>query len=167
MNPRLFFFSFVLALGGAASFLRAQEAPLGFTLDLPFGVNQATPAWLGHPSTPAGTFASLDLPLTPPDATASLLVTIFYQEQNGGFLRIGWQAASALPTAPGELPGPGEAASSSVLCDNFYEGIGMSNQRSLLIPLVVIIALGAMVFLIAYSMLTGIFDAMKGMQMHQ
>jgi type II secretory pathway component PulF len=35
-----------------------------------------------------------------------------------------------------------------------------------LIPLIVIIGLGAMVFLIAYSMLTGIFDAMKGMQMH-
>jgi type II secretory pathway component PulF len=35
-----------------------------------------------------------------------------------------------------------------------------------LVPLVVIIVLGAMVFLIAYSMLTGIFEAMKGMQVH-
>ena len=34
------------------------------------------------------------------------------------------------------------------------------------VPLVVIIALGAMVFLIAYSMLTGIFEAMRGMQTH-
>jgi type II secretory pathway component PulF len=35
-----------------------------------------------------------------------------------------------------------------------------------IVPLVVILALGAMVFLIAYSMLTGIFEAMKGMQTH-
>jgi type II secretory pathway component PulF len=36
-----------------------------------------------------------------------------------------------------------------------------------LVPLVVIVVLGAMVFLIAYSMLTGIFEAMKGMQVHR
>jgi general secretion pathway protein F/type IV pilus assembly protein PilC len=35
-----------------------------------------------------------------------------------------------------------------------------------MVPLIVILALGAMVFLIAYSMLTGIFEAMKGMQTH-
>jgi hypothetical protein len=120
---------------GAPLCLRALDGPANFTLDLPFGANEATPAWLGHPVTPPGTFATLDLPVTPPDATASLLVTVFYQEQNGGFLRIGWQGSAVAPPGnAGELPGPGEAASSSVLCDNFYEGIGMSNQRSLLIP---------------------------------
>jgi len=36
-----------------------------------------------------------------------------------------------------------------------------------MVPLIVIVALGGMVFLIAYSMLTGIFEAMKGMQTHQ
>ena len=146
MNTRFSFLLSALLLCGAASFVHAQEAPLYFTLDLPFGVNEATPAWLGHPATPAGTFATLDLPVTPPDATASLLVTVFYQEQNGGFLRIGWQAASALPAAPGELPGPGESASSSVLCDNFYEGIGMNNQRSLLIPAEAMKQAGALTF---------------------
>jgi general secretion pathway protein F len=34
------------------------------------------------------------------------------------------------------------------------------------VPLVIIVVLGAMVFLIAYSMLTGIFGAMQGMQTH-
>ena len=35
-----------------------------------------------------------------------------------------------------------------------------------MVPLIVIVALGGMVFLIAYSMLTGIFEAMQGMQTH-
>jgi hypothetical protein len=119
---------------GAPLFLRALDGPTDFTLDLPFGANEATPAWLGHPVTVPGTFATLDLPVTPPDGAASLLLTIFYQEKTGGFLRISWQSSAvAPPTNPGDLPGPGEAALSSVLCDNFYEGIGMSNQRSLLI----------------------------------
>jgi hypothetical protein len=112
----------------------ALEAPAEFTLDLPFGADQATPLWLGHPITPAGTFATLDLPITPPDATASLLVTVFYQEKSGGFLRISWNSGSPLPATDGDLPGPGEVGVSSVLCDNFYEGIGMGNQRSLLVP---------------------------------
>jgi hypothetical protein len=112
----------------------ALDGPTEFTLDLPFGANEATPLWLGHPVTPAGTFATLDLPITPPDATASLLVTVFYQETTGGFLRISWQGASVPPATDGELPGPGEVGASAVLCENFYEGIGMSNQRSLLVP---------------------------------
>jgi hypothetical protein len=145
MNARHFLLPMLL-FWSAAPTLRAQNAPLGFTLDLPFGANQATPSWLGHPSTPAGTFASLSLPVTPPDGTASLLVTVFYQEQMGGFLRIGWQGASAVPPVAGELPGPGETAASSVLCDNFYEGIGMSNQRSLLVPVDAMKQPGALTF---------------------
>jgi hypothetical protein len=118
----------------APSWLRALDGPTEFTMDLPFGDNQATPAWLGHPATPSGTFATLDLPITPPDATSSLLLTIFYQEETGGFLRISWQDSAIAPTPAGQLPGPGEVGASSVLCDNFYEGIGMNNQRSLLVP---------------------------------
>ncbi len=114
--------------------VRALDGPTAFTVDLPFGANEATPLWLGHPVTPAGTFATLDLPITPPDAGASLLVTVFYQETAGGFLRISWQDASVPPAVAGELPGPGEVGASSVLCENFYEGIGMNNQRSLLVP---------------------------------
>jgi hypothetical protein len=113
--------------------LRALDGSEIFTVDFPFGANAATPAWLGHPVTPSGTFATLDLPITPPDPGASLLVTVFFQEKEGGFLRISWQAAPVTTEGTGAVPDPGEAASSSVLCDNFYEGIGMSNQRSLLV----------------------------------
>jgi hypothetical protein len=106
-----------LLLLGMMPALRALDGSEAFTLDIPFGANQATPAWLGHPETPGGTFATLDLPIVPPSADASLLVTVFFQEKDGGFLRVGWQ--------------DGEDA--QVLSDNFYDGIGMSNQRSLLV----------------------------------
>jgi hypothetical protein len=97
--------------------LRAVDLPPPYTVDLPFGTNQATPIWLGHPEVPPRTFATLNLPIQPPDPTASLLVTIFFQEKEGGFLRINWQGAQ----------------SAQVLSDNFYEGIAMRNQRSLLV----------------------------------
>jgi len=122
----------LLLLGGSFA-LRALDGPTEFTLDLPFGANEATPVWLGHPATPPGTFATLDLPITPPDPAASLLVTVFYQEDTGGFLRVSWESGVGLSLTGDELPGPGEVGASSILCDNFYEGIGMNNQRSLLV----------------------------------
>jgi hypothetical protein len=98
--------------------LRAEDIPAPFTIDLPLQADVATPAWLGHPETPATTFAALELPIQPPDTTSSLLVTFVFQEKAGGFLRIMWEGDNA----PAEL-----------LSDNFYEGIAMGNQRSLLI----------------------------------
>jgi hypothetical protein len=98
-------------------FLRAFDGPASYTIDLPFQTDQATPAWLGHPVTPATTFATLDLPIIPPDANASLLVTVYFSEKDGGFLRVNWNGGQG----------------SAVLSNNFYEGIGMSNQRSLLV----------------------------------
>ncbi len=96
---------------------RASDLPGPYTLDLPFAPNTATPEWLGHPQVPETTFASLILPVNPPDPEASLLVTVYFQEKEGGFLRITWKASGGAQT----------------LADNFYEGIGMSNQRSLLL----------------------------------
>jgi hypothetical protein len=97
--------------------LHASSVPGVYTLDLPVAANAATPSWLGHPETPATTFATLSLPIQPPDATSSLLVTIFFQEKPEGFLRLTWNGTQGAQS----------------LSDNFYEGIGMSNQRSLLI----------------------------------
>lgn len=107
------FFLFLIA----APLLRAVDLPPPYTIDFPLQANQATPVWLGHPETPSHVFAVLDLPITPPDPSASLLVTIFFQEKEQGFLRISWK-------------GP---QSAQMLSDNFYEGIAMNNQRSLLI----------------------------------
>lgn len=97
--------------------VQASDLPGPFTLDLPFAANQATPIWLGHPEIPQTIFATLNLPIIPPDANASLLVTVFFQEKEGGFLRISWQGVQG----------------AQILSNNFYEGIAMSNQRSLLI----------------------------------
>ena len=130
-----------------ASSARALEGATSFTIDLPFNTSVETPAWLGQPVTTTNSFASLELPILPPDPNAALLVTVFFREQNGGLLRISWQAAAA--TAPDDseaLPGPGEAALSSVLSENFYEGIGMSNQRSLLVPAEAMRRPGSLIF---------------------
>jgi hypothetical protein len=97
--------------------LRASELPAAVTLDLPIPANQATPSWLGHPETPPTTFATLNLPVLAPDANASLLVTVYFQEKQGGFMRVIWKGTQG----------------AQLLSYNFYEDIGMANQRSLLI----------------------------------
>jgi hypothetical protein len=101
-----------------AGYLTAADLPAPVTLDLPIPANLATPAWLGHPETPAAVFATLNIPLQAPDPNAALLVTVYFQEQEGGFMRISWLGTTG----------------AQVLSDNFYENIGMANQRSLLIP---------------------------------
>jgi len=101
----------------ATPLLAASDLPGAYTLDLPTEANLATPVWLGHPEMPPRAFATLDVPISPPAPDASLLVTVYFQEKEGGFLRVGWQKEEG----------------AVMLSDNFYEGIGMSNQRSLLI----------------------------------
>ena len=105
------------ALLGLTGLLTASDLPPPVTLNLPIPVNQATPAWLGHPETPPSVFATLNLPILTPDPASSLLVTVYFQEKAGGFLRIIWKGTQG----------------AQLLSDNFYEDIGMSNQRSLLI----------------------------------
>jgi len=109
---------------------RAVDLPPALTLNVPIPANLATPAWLGHPTTPADTLATLDLPITPPDASAALLVTVYFQESNTGFLRVVWQNDQG----------------SASLADNFYENIAMANQRSLLIPPSTLGAEGTLIF---------------------
>lgn len=139
--------AFGILLGWAlAGQLPAQEVAPSFVLDLPVSANLVTPAWLGAPQLVSAPFATLSVPLVPP-AGESLLVTVFFQEKSGGFLRISWQGEGAAPVASSaSLPGPGEAAASAVLTDNFYEGIAMSNQRSLLVPEEVMKSAGQLVF---------------------
>jgi len=105
----------LLLIGGPA--LRALDGPASFAFNLPFQANAATPSWMGHPVSPSTSFATLSIPIAPPDPNASLLVTVLFQEKQGGFLRITWQGSQ----------------SAEVLSDNFYEGIAMGNQRTLLV----------------------------------
>jgi hypothetical protein len=104
-------------LSSCIGFSRADDLPSALTLNLPISPDLATPSWLGHPETPDATFATLKLPILTPSATASLLVTVYFQEKESGFMRIAWDGTQG----------------AQVLSDNFYENIGMANQRSLLI----------------------------------
>jgi len=104
--------------------------PAPVTLDIPVPANLATPSWLGHPDTPPTAFATLNLPILIPDMKASLLVTVYFQEKQGGFLRVIWQGTQG----------------AQLLSDNFYENIGMANQRSLLISPATLVGDGTLVF---------------------
>lgn len=106
------------------------ELPPPVTLNLPMPVNQATPAWLGHPETPSGLFATLNVPILTPDNNASLLVTVYFSEKQNGFLRVIWNGTQG----------------AVVLADNLYENIGMSNQRSLLIASGMLVGDGTLEF---------------------
>lgn len=88
------------------------------------------PTWLGQPETPPTAFATLNLPIFTPDPNASLLVTVYFQEKQGGFMRIIWQGTQ----------------DAQVLSDNFYEDIGMANQRSLLISPTTLVGDGVLTF---------------------
>ena len=109
---------------------RASDLPAAVTLDLPIPDNLATPAWLGHPDTPATAFAALNMPILTPDPNASLLVTIYFQEKQGGFMRIVWKGTQG----------------AQLLSDNIYENIGMANQRSLLISPATLVGDGILTF---------------------
>jgi len=111
----LLVFACLLFIGGPV--LRAFDGPASFTINLPFQDNAATPVWLGRPIMPPTNFATLNVPIIPPDPNVSLLVTVLFQEKQGGFLRISWQGAQ----------------NTQLLSDNFYEGIAMRNQRTLLV----------------------------------
>ncbi len=108
---------FALVLASLTVDLHAADLPAPVTLDVPVPVNRALPAWIGQPEVPSTIFGTLNLPILPPDPSASLLVTVYFQERQGGFLRLIWKSAQ----------------DAQVLSNNFYEDIGMANQRSLLI----------------------------------
>jgi hypothetical protein len=110
--------------------LRASDLPAPVTLDFPIPANQATAELAGASRNPADDFATLDLPILTPDTNASLLVTVYFQEKQDGFMRISWQGTQG----------------AQVLSDNFYENIGMANQRSLLISPATLIGDGILTF---------------------
>ncbi len=111
-----------LAFFSVVTLVHAADLPAPVLLDVPVPVNRALPAWIGEPHVvPTSYFSTLDLPLLPPDPTASLLVTVYFQEKPGGFLRVLWQGTQGTQGA-------------QVLADSFYEGVAMPNQRSLLVP---------------------------------
>jgi hypothetical protein len=118
--PKVLFFSQVfLLLVVSLRPAPGQDPAALFGFDVPPAVDLATPPWLGQPVITPGSFATLGLPIAPPDAVRVLLVTVVFTETAGSFLRITWTAGDG---------------SAQVLSGNFYEGIAMGNRRMLLIP---------------------------------
>ncbi|MGB8354690.1 MAG: hypothetical protein WCD79_12425 [Chthoniobacteraceae bacterium] len=82
------------------------------------GQAQILPVWMtGQPSASPSSHASISFPITPPSDDSDLAVTLYFTEVPGGFLRVYWVGLQK----------------SETLSDNLYEGIGMPNQRTLLI----------------------------------
>lgn len=80
------------------------------------------PAWIQLVAAPASsdeTLPTLAFDVSPPLAGLEVLVTITFSESEGGFLRLLWTSQDGQPIA---------------LSENFQEGIGMANRRSILIP---------------------------------
>jgi hypothetical protein len=94
----------------------APPVPSSFTLDLPLSANIATPAWLGQPEVLTDP-NTIELPITPSSAKFPLLVTLFFNDQDGP-IRLIWKDAYGNET---------------LLANNFCEGTGVANQRGLLI----------------------------------
>jgi hypothetical protein len=67
--------------------------------------------------TPSSSWGTLCTEIASPPGTSGLLIHFLFDEVEGGFLRIFWRSGDATQT----------------LSENFYEGIAMSNQRSLFI----------------------------------
>lgn len=98
---------------------RAADGGAAYTLDLGFGdQGGALPSWLtSRPVELPAEHAVIGFAITPPADNTDLAVTFYFTETPGGFLRVYWKGAK----------------DSEMLAENLYEGIGMANQRTLLI----------------------------------
>lgn len=109
----------VAALG--AAFLpdaRAADQTV-FTADIPFDAAQPLPAWMhGPPVSAPGNGARIAFRLSPP-ADRDLLVHLVFDEAAGSGLRVEWQR-------------DGQGAP-EIIAENLGEGLGVPNQRALLV----------------------------------
>jgi len=89
------------------------------------------PQWMDGPpmATPAK-HATVSFPIDPPKAEEDLLVTVFFNEQPGGFLRVYWN----------------DGFNKEMLTENLCEGIGMANRRTLIIKRRTMVAKGFLTF---------------------
>jgi hypothetical protein len=95
------------------------DAGLVFTADLPFDAAQVMPAWMhGPPMMAAGAGDRIAFRLSPP-VDRDLLLHLVFEEREGGGLRVEWQR-------------DGQSVS-EVLAENLGEGLGVPNQRPLLV----------------------------------
>jgi hypothetical protein len=108
-----------LVAAGLATDARASEDEMVFTADLPFDAAQALPPWMhGAPVIAPGSVARLAFRLSPP-TNRDLLLHLVFDEAEGGGLRVEWQRDGQ--------------STAEVISDKLGDGIGVPNQRHLLI----------------------------------
>lgn len=118
-SSRFRLFMACLAVCTASSQVRGQELEAVYTADLPFDAGRSLPAWMhGPPVSAPGNGARVAFRLSPPPGR-DLLVHFVFDEAGGTGLRIEWlRDGSSMP---------------EVVAENLGEGIGVPNQRPLLI----------------------------------
>lgn len=120
--------TFLAALILAGSTLHAGSS---FLQNLNGQSSGPLPSWMDGPpmATPAR-HATVSFPINPPAAEDDLLVTVFFNEQPGGFLRVFWD----------------DGFNKEMLTENLAEGIGMANRRTLVIKRRTLVAKGWLTF---------------------
>ncbi|HEX8371352.1 MAG TPA: hypothetical protein VF585_01110 [Chthoniobacterales bacterium] len=89
------------------------------------------PTWMeGPPMATPAKHATVSFPIKPPAAEDDLLVTVFFNEQPGGFLRVYWD----------------DGFNKEMLTENLAEGTGMANRRTLVIKRRTMVARGLLTF---------------------
>ncbi|MDD5261478.1 MAG: hypothetical protein PHD76_06470 [Methylacidiphilales bacterium] len=87
------------------------------------------PVWVGVVSQTIDSnfFGRQDFQITPVDDSRDLLLTLFFQEVDGGFLRVYW--------VPGTSGNSGGTSAPVLLSQNLYEGVakGLTNRRTILL----------------------------------
>lgn len=107
-----------MAIAAATGEVRAADEMV-FTADLPFDAAQALPAWMhGAPVVAPGNGSRLAFRLSPP-ADRDLLVHLVFDEARSDGLRVEWQRDGQSTT--------------EVIADKLGDGLGVPNQRALLI----------------------------------
>ncbi len=121
-------FHFMAAL---LAFVATAQAGATFLQNLNGEKSAPLPQWMDGPpmATPAK-HATVSFPINPPKAEDDLVVTVFFNEQPGGFLRVYWD----------------DGFNKEMLTENLSEGIGMANRRTLVIKRGTMVARGLLTF---------------------
>ncbi len=120
----VFFFS------SSSAYAYPQEA----TIRAPFESNASLPNWISIlpiPESDAQNFAQFQINSPRANNTQSLVITVFYRDRENAFLKANWET---------------DANQSFLLIDNFFEGTGVPNQRTLLVSNQVITNTNTLIF---------------------
>jgi len=113
------------------AFVRTGQAAESYLQHFDGSESAPLPAWMpGDPVAKPATYATVSFPILPPEAEEDLILTVFFEDPRGGFLRIYWD----------------DGLNKEMLTDNLSESLGMSNRRTLIIKRRTFLAEGNLTF---------------------